>query len=112
MRLILLALLLPLSSVVRAQELKCPSHVETCKVWILTPQEETMLIQPNGVFDTATQGRLIDLGPVVNYYRHKLEQAQVLTTPVKTVPDPVPIPQPVPLPQSRPPQVDNPKLRQ
>lgn len=53
----------------------CPPGVLSCKVLTLSPQEEQILLQPNGILDTAAQGRKIDLGEVTLYFRNKIQAA-------------------------------------
>ena len=39
----------------------CPPGTPSCKVLILTPQEEQILTAPNGILATAEQARFLDL---------------------------------------------------
>lgn len=50
----------------------CPPNFARCRVIVLNPQEEQALLQPNGVLDTAEQGRPLDNGPMVRYFRQKI----------------------------------------
>lgn len=54
---------------------ECPNPGEPCKVIVLTPQEEQMLMNKNGVLDTAQAARFIDLGNIVSYFREKIAHA-------------------------------------
>lgn len=54
---------------------QCPTPGEPCKVLFLTPAEEQMLTQRNGVLDTAAQGRSLDLGQFVVYFKTRLASA-------------------------------------
>jgi hypothetical protein len=61
----------------RADEspVNCPPGAKSCKIIVLTPEEETALIGDKMVFQTASQGRYIDLDPVVRYFLTKIAQA-------------------------------------
>lgn len=50
---------------------ECPS-ADPCRVLILTPQEEKALTAPNGVLDTAAQGRALELGQFVVYLKQRI----------------------------------------
>lgn len=52
----------------------CPSAAP-CKVITLTAEEEQALFGPRMVFETAVQGRQIDIMPVANYFREKIIKA-------------------------------------
>lgn len=59
---------------------QCPTPTQaspspTCKVIVLTPLEEQALIEPRGVFDTAQQGRPLDLTGTVTYFLGKIKNA-------------------------------------
>ena len=89
------AIALVLGSIVdRAKAETCPSP-QPCKVLILTPDEEQALTGPRGILDTAEQGRPLDLGGAVKYFRAKIDKAPAGTPPV-------------PVPQPRPPEADKP----
>lgn len=62
----------------------------TCKVLILTPDEEKVLVGQNGILDTAAAARALDLGNIVSYFRTK----------VATAPAGDPKPAPTPAPES------------
>lgn len=73
------------------KDVTCPTAGQPCKVLILTPQEEQLLIKPSGVLDSAAAGRYLDLGNVVSYFRMKLMQApqgevKPVSKPVKSSP--------------------------
>lgn len=46
-----------------------------CRIITLNADEEKALLGQNMVFDTAVQGRAIDLGGVVTYFRTKITAA-------------------------------------
>lgn len=70
------AWLLTMCAVVRADELpKCPTPGEPCKVLLLSPQEEQMLMTKNGILDTAAQARAIDLGQFSVYLKTRIAGA-------------------------------------
>lgn len=52
----------------------CPNQ-KPCKIIMLNEEEEKALLGQNMVLDTAMQGRAIDLGGVVTYFRNKLSTA-------------------------------------
>lgn len=66
----------------------CPTPGQTCKIIVLTPEEESILTGKNGVLDTAAQSRALDLGPFVVYVRQKIAQAPEGT--VTKLPDQAP----------------------
>lgn len=66
-------LLLWAAGVVEAET--CPNPGQPCKVLVLTPDEEQLLIKQGGILDSAAAGRYIDLGNVAAYFRMKLMQA-------------------------------------
>ena len=53
----------------------CPTPGEPCKVVVLSPQEERALTAPNGILDTAAQGRNLELGGPVVYFKQKIAAA-------------------------------------
>ena len=55
--------------------IKCPNPGEPCKVLVLTPNEEKVLTGPNGILDTAAQGRSIELSGAVVYMKNKIQNA-------------------------------------
>lgn len=55
----------------RASATECPT-ADPCRVLILTPQEEKALTAPNGVLDTAAQGRALELGQFVVYLKQRI----------------------------------------
>jgi S-formylglutathione hydrolase FrmB len=99
------AWLIALSFAVRADELpKCPTPGEPCKILLLSPQEEQMLMTKNGILDTAAQARAIDLGQFSVYLKTRIAGAPAGTvTPVPASPPPVPTTQ-----NNSPAPVDNP----
>jgi hypothetical protein len=54
---------------------QCPTAGETCKILVLTAQEERMLMGPNGILDTAAQARALDLGQFVVYLKTRIAGA-------------------------------------
>lgn len=58
-----------------AKATECPQGMPSCKVLILSPDEERALTGPNMILQTAEQGRYLDLGQVVKYFRDKLAAA-------------------------------------
>lgn len=52
----------------------CPSAT-SCKILTLTADEERALVGQNMVFDTASQGRTLDLLGAVLYFRNKIATA-------------------------------------
>ena len=52
----------------------CPTPAP-CKVITLTQEEEKALVGPNMVFDTAVQGRQLDMFGIITYLRQKLAAA-------------------------------------
>ena len=75
MKALLLALPISLLSVPLAPAVECPTPGQTCKVLILTPEEENALVTRNGVLDTAAQGRALELNGFVVYFKQKLAAA-------------------------------------
>lgn len=70
----------------------CPVPGQPCKVIVLIPQEEDMLMRQNGVLDTAAQGRSLELGQFAVYMKNKVLQAaqgQVIPLPEKKSETPV-----------------------
>lgn len=63
---------------VRSEELpvKCPPPqpgvAPGCKVLFLSPAEEQLLMADRGILQTAEQGRPLDLGAAINYFRRKI----------------------------------------
>lgn len=73
-------------------KVQCPTAGETCKVLILSPTEERMLMGANGILDTAAQARSLDLGQFSVYLK-----TRIATAPAGDVkPTVQPAPQPVP----------------
>lgn len=46
-----------------------------CKVIVINAEEEKVLTTQNGILDTAQQGRSLDLGALVNYFKQKIATA-------------------------------------
>lgn len=66
------------STMVHADELPkipCPTPGQPCKVLLLTPQEENLLMQTNGVLDTAAQARALELGQFSVYLKTRIAAA-------------------------------------
>jgi hypothetical protein len=51
---------------------QCPTPGEPCRIIVLTAQEEKILMQPNGVLDTAAQARALDLGQFAVYLKTRI----------------------------------------
>lgn len=56
-------------------KIPCPTPGQPCKVLILTPQEENVLMQQNGVLDTAAQARALELGQFSVYLKTRIAAA-------------------------------------
>lgn len=67
------ALALSLSQAAYATE--CPAGVPSCKILILTPDEEKILTAPTGILLTAAQARSLDLAQTVQYFLTKIQNA-------------------------------------
>lgn len=67
--------LLSTSQCAHADEFICPKGVPSCRILILTPQEELALTQPNGILDTAQQARFLDLANTVKYFMDKIAKS-------------------------------------
>lgn len=70
-------------------EIKCPDN-KPCKVVVLTEQEVQILTGPNGILDTASKARNLDLGQFVVYFQNKLANAP--SGEVTPAPSPSPAP--------------------
>lgn len=69
----MIALFLPATMLpIPSQATDCPTPGEPCKVITLTAQEEKALIGQNGIFDTAAQGRSLELGGIAVYFKQKI----------------------------------------
>ena len=76
---------------------KCPEGAASCKVLILTPQEEQFLMAPNGILSTAAQARKLDLETIANYLAERIKAAPAGEVVKKEEPKaPVPAPKPKP----------------
>lgn len=67
----------------------CPDPGVKCKVIFLTQQEEQMLMTPNGILDTAAQGRALELGQFSVYLKTRITnapQGEVKPVPASTPP--------------------------
>lgn len=53
---------------------QCPSP-QPCRILILTQDEERALTGERMILDTAEQGRPLDLGGIVRYFREKIKNA-------------------------------------
>ena len=60
--------------IVYANAAECPTP-EPCKILTLTVQEEKLLMQPNGILDTAAQARALDLGQFSVYLKTRIANA-------------------------------------
>lgn len=70
----------------------CPSGAKQCKVLIVTPEEEQVLTQQNGIFEMA-EWAFRPLGQAAKYWREKLATAPAGNT-LPTAPVVVPAPEP------------------
>jgi hypothetical protein len=80
----------------------CPPDVKSCKVLVLTPDEEAALVNPRGVLDTAQAARNLDLANIVAYFRNKIATAPAGNVPppvINATPDTKPVPVPTPDPR-------------
>ena len=71
---------------VHASAAECAVPGESCKVLILSPQEERLLTGQNGVLDTAAQARALDLGQFSVYLKTRIAGAPA-GEPKPTTPD-------------------------
>jgi len=58
-----------------ASATECPVPGESCKVLVLSLQEERLLTGQNGVLDTAAQARALDLGQFSVYLKTRIAAA-------------------------------------
>ena len=58
-----------------AENVQCPDPGQQCRILYLSPQEEKMLLAPNGVLDTAAQARALDLGQFAVYFKTRIAQS-------------------------------------
>jgi hypothetical protein len=98
MKRLLMALLVAMSPSV-ALAIECPAGAASCKVLVLTPQEEQILVQPQGILPTAAEARKIDFGGAVQYFLQRIKDA-----PAGEVPKPAAAPSPgaTPEPEKKP----------
>ena len=54
-----------------AGKIPCPTP-EPCKIVVLSQGEEKLLMQPNGILDTAAQARALDLGQFAVYLKTRI----------------------------------------
>jgi hypothetical protein len=87
-RLLLLVALLPTAALADPRT-DCPTPAP-CKVLVLTVEEEKALVGSNMVFDTAAQGRQIELSGLAFYFRDKIARAPAgdAPKPAMVVPNP------------------------
>jgi hypothetical protein len=71
MRLLLTALLTP----TMAMAVECPPDMKQCKVIYLSPQEEAILVQQNGILATAADARKLDFQGAVQFFINKIREA-------------------------------------
>lgn len=91
-------------------KVQCPTPGETCKVLILSPTEERMLMGTNGILDTAAQARSLDLGQFSVYLKTRIASAPAGDVKPTVQPNPQPVPVPATPTENKPaPPVDNPK---
>lgn len=70
---IVFAVLLLTASPVAATD--CPEGLPSCRVLILSPQEEQILTAPNGVLATAAEARKVDFAGVAEYFARRIKDA-------------------------------------
>jgi hypothetical protein len=70
----------------------CPPKAPSCKILILTPEEEQALVGDRMIFQTASQARFLDVDPIVKYFLGKIAAAPS----GKVVPEPAPAPATIP----------------
>lgn len=59
----------------RARGAECPPGVTRCKVLVITPDMEQVLVGQNMILDTAEWGNRINLGPAVQFFKKAIEAA-------------------------------------
>lgn len=74
-----------------ARAADCPEGAPSCKVLILTPQEEGFLLNQGGILDTAARARYLDLGEVVVHFRDKILKAPAGNVKAPPPPDKAPL---------------------
>ena len=80
---------------------QCPQGARSCKVVILTPEEENTLTAPNGIFDTAVWANRAAFTDMTRAWREKLSAApagKVEAAKPEAKPDSMPMPPPRPKP--------------
>lgn len=70
-----IAIVIGLFAATPALAVECPTNMPSCKVLFLSPQEESILVQPNGLLDTAALARRVDYDGVVSYFKQKIKDA-------------------------------------
>ncbi len=58
-----------------ADAVECPPPMPSCKILILSPQEEAILTQPNGILPTAAEARKVDFAGAVQYFLQRIKEA-------------------------------------
>lgn len=53
----------------------CPPGVAACKVLVLTPEEEAVLTQRNGLLDAAKWASPRDIGQIADHFRERIRTA-------------------------------------
>jgi len=51
---------------------ECPHGAASCKIVIITPEEEGMLAGPEGIFDHAVWANRVKFGGLIDAWRQKL----------------------------------------
>lgn len=73
-------------SLASAQEYPCPPGLKSCKVIVLSPDEETTLVGPEMIFDHAVWAARVKFESMTQAWREKIRQAPA----GKVAPEPVP----------------------
>lgn len=83
----LLIALLALGAATLASAQECPPGVPTCKIVVISPQEEQTLTAPNGILAVAEWGNRAGLADIVSAWRQKLATAPAGTVHKPETPD-------------------------
>lgn len=59
----------------KSRAAECPQGVPKCKVLVLTPDMENVLVQPNGILDTAEWGNRAGLSSAVQFFKKAIADA-------------------------------------
>ena len=85
-----------LPSLAAAQD--CPVGAKSCKVVVMVPEEVQTLAQPGGIFDAAAFANRMQLGPITDAWRRKIETSPdgKVQQPASTSATTAPLPKPDP----------------